>query len=156
MAQEIERKFLVVDDSWRKGARGTRFRQGFLSTVAERTVRVRAAGDKGTLTIKSKNVGARRSEYEYEIPLADAEELLDTLCERPIIEKVRYEVEHGPHTWEVDVFEGDNVGLVVAELELESEDEAFSRPGWLGAEVTDDPRYFNSNLVNHPFKNWSR
>ena len=155
MGEEIERKFLVKDGSWRKGATGTMYRQGFLSTAPERTVRVRAAGDRGTLTIKGKSIGARRVEYEYEIPLADAQALLDTLCKRPLIEKVRYRIAHGPHTWEVDVFEGDNAGLVVAELELDSEDEAFARPGWLGEEVTDDPRYFNSNLVAHPFKAWS-
>jgi len=154
MGQEIERKFLVADESWREGAEGTSVRQGFLSTAPERTVRVRAAGGRGTLTIKSKSVGARRAEYEYEIPHADAEELLDTVCERPLIEKVRYIVARGPHTWEIDVFEGDNLGLVVAEIELGSEDETFARPDWLGVEVTDDPRYFNSNLVAYPFKDW--
>ena len=156
MGREIERKFLVLNDSWRDDATSTAFRQGFLSTAPERTVRVRAAGGRGTLTIKSKNVGATRAEYEYEIPHADAEALLDTLCERPLIEKTRYVLPHGPHTWEIDVFEGDNAGLVVAEIELESEDEAFARPEWLGDEVTEDPRYFNSNLVKHPFKDWSR
>jgi len=156
MGEEIERKFLVTSDGWRKDATGTRFRQGFLSTDPERTVRVRAAGARGTLTIKGRTVGARRAEYEYEIALADAERMLDTLCKRPLIEKVRFELHAGRHTWEIDVFEGDNAGLVVAELELESEDEAFERPAWLGAEVTHDPRYFNSNLVQHPFKNWSR
>jgi adenylate cyclase len=99
-------------------------------------------------------VGARRAEYEYEIPHSDAEEMLDTLCARPLIEKVRYVLEHGQHTWEIDVFEGDNAGLIVAEIELGAEDEAFERPSWLGDEVTDDPRYFNSNLVSHPFKDW--
>jgi adenylate cyclase len=154
MGEEIERKFLVKEQSWRERAKGTAFRQGFLSTAPERTVRVRAAGGRGTLTIKSKSVGARRAEYEYEIPHSDAEEMLDTLCERPLIEKVRYVLEHGGHTWEIDVFEGDNAGLIVAEIELGEEDEAFERPSWLGDEVTDDPRYFNSNLVSHPFKNW--
>jgi CYTH domain-containing protein len=156
MGQEIERKFLVRDESWRRDATGTPFRQGFLSTAPERTVRVRVAGEQGTLTIKSKNVGARRAEFEYEIPLKDATELLDSLCERPLIEKVRYVVVHDSHRFEVDVFEGDNEGLVVAELELESEDQDFPRPTWLGDEVTDDPRYFNSNLVSHPFKDWAR
>ena len=155
MGEEIERKFLVTDESWRDTAVGTPFRQGFLSTAPERTVRIRVAGDRCTLTIKSKSVGARRAEYEYAIPLDDARELLDTLCIRPLIEKVRYVLEHGGHTWEVDVFEGDNAGLIVAEVELESEEEAFERPSWLGEEVTHDPRYFNSNLVEHPFKDWS-
>ena len=155
MGEEIERKFLVTNDSWRAAASGTPFRQGFLSTAPERTIRVRVAGEKCTLTIKSKNVGARRAEYEYAIPKADAEELLDTLCVRPLIDKVRYVLEHDGHTWEIDVFEGENEGLIVAEVELESEDEAFDRPPWLGEEVTHDPRYFNSNLVQHPFKDWS-
>ena len=156
MGREIERKFLVTDGSWRDSATATPFRQGFLSTAPERTVRVRAAGGRGTLTIKSKNVGAVRAEYEYEIPITDAEELLDTLCERPLIEKVRHVVEHEGHTWEVDVFEGDNAGLIVAEIELESDGEEFASPAWLGDEVTDDPRYFNSNLVKHPYKDWDR
>ena len=156
MGEEIERKFLVRDDSWRAGATGTPFRQGFLSTDPERTVRVRSAGKRGTLTIKGKSVGAWRIEYEYEIPLDDAERMLDTLCRRPLIEKTRYELPAGAHVWEVDVFEGDNEGLIVAEIELSSEDAAFERPPWLGEEVTGDPRYFNSNLVQNPYKRWSR
>lgn len=156
MAEEIERKFLVNSDAWRAQASGTRFRQGFLSTDPDRTVRVRAAGARGTLTIKGRTVGARRPEYEYEIPLADAEQMLDTLCERPLIEKVRFELHDGTHLWEIDVFEGDNAGLVVAEIELESEEESFERPDWLGEEVTDDPRYFNANLVENPYRTWQR
>lgn len=154
MGLEIERKFLVNGDEWRAGVEGVRFRQGFLSTVPERTVRVRVAGNRATLTIKGKTVGATRAEFEYGVPLADAEEMLDALCERPLIEKVRYTLVTGGHTWEVDVFEGENAGLVVAEIELGAEDEAFDRPAWLGAEVTDDPRYFNSNLVSKPFSTW--
>ena len=156
MTEEIERKFLVTGDAWRAEASGTRFRQGFLSTDPDRTVRVRAAGARGTLTIKGRTVGARRPEYEYEIPLADAEQMLDTLCKRPLIEKVRFELRAGAHLWEIDVFEGDNAGLVVAEIELESEDESFERPDWIGEEVTDDPRYFNANLVESPFRTWPR
>jgi adenylate cyclase len=156
MGEEIERKFLVTGDGWREAARGTPYRQGFLSTEPERTVRVRAAGSKGTITIKGKSVGARRPEFEYEIPLADAQRMLDTLCKRPLVEKVRYALAWGRHTWEIDVFEGDNAGLVVAEIELGSEDEAFDEPEWLGEEVTDDPRYFNSNLVENPFCAWAR
>lgn len=156
MAQEIERKFLVKGDEWREGAEATRFRQGFLSTDPERTVRVRAAGSKAWLTIKGKTVGARRTEYEYEIPVSDAEHLLDALCERPLIEKTRYHVRVGQHTWEVDVFEGENEGLVVAEVELENETDTFEPPSWVGEEVTRDPRYFNSNLVRNPYANWSR
>jgi CYTH domain-containing protein len=156
MTEEIERKFLVTGDAWRAEASGTRFRQGFLSTDPDRTVRVRAAGARGTLTIKGRTVGARRPEYEYEISLADAEQMLDTLCKRPLIEKVRFELRAGAHLWEIDVFEGDNAGLVVAEIELESEDEPFERPDWIGEEVTDDPRYFNANLVESPFRTWPR
>ena len=156
MTEEIERKFLVTGDAWRAEASGTRFRQGFLSTDPDRTGRVRSAGARGTLTIKGRTVGARRPEYEYEIPLADAEQMLDTLCKRPLIEKVRFELRAGAHLWEIDVFEGDNAGLVVAEIELESEDESFERPDWIGEEVTDDPRYFNANLVESPFRTWPR
>lgn len=154
MGQEIERKFLVSSDSWRTGATGQSYRQGFLSTDPERTVRVRVAGARGWLTIKGRTIGARRLEYEYEIPVEDAQHMLATLCMRPLIEKVRHKIVVGAHTWEIDVFEGDNAGLVVAEIELRSEDEPFERPRWLGAEVTQDPRYFNANLVKHPFAKW--
>ena len=154
MGEEIERKFLVSGEAWREMAEGTRYRQGFLSTEPERTVRVRVAGPRGSITVKGKNLGARRAEFEYEIPVADAERMLDTLCKRPLIEKVRYVLAVGVHTWEIDVFEGDNAGLVVAEIELRREDEAFERPEWVGEEVTDDPRYFNSNLVANPYRAW--
>ena len=154
VGEEIERKFLVSGEAWRETAEGTRYRQGFLSTEPERTVRVRVAGPRGSITVKGKNVGARRAEFEYEIPVADAERMLDTLCQRPLIEKVRYTLAAGPHTWEIDVFEGSNAGLLVAEIELSSEDEAFEKPAWVGDEVTDDPRYFNSNLVANPYETW--
>ena len=154
MGEEIERKFLVSGEAWRQTAEGTRYRQGFLSTEPERTVRVRVAGPRGSITVKGKNVGARRAEFEYEIPVADAERMLDTLCKRPLIEKVRYVLAVGVHTWEIDVFEGDNAGLVGAEIELRREDEAVERPEWGGDEVTDDPRYFNSNLVANPYRAW--
>jgi adenylate cyclase len=154
VGEEIERKFLVSGEAWRETAEGTRYRQGFLSTEPERTVRVRVAGPRGSITVKGKNVGARRAEFEYEIPVADAERMLDTLCQRPLIEKVRYTLAVGPHTWEIDVFEGSNAGLLVAEIELSSEDEAFEKPEWVGDEVTDDPRYFNSNLVANPYGTW--
>ncbi len=156
MGFEIERKFLVLGNAWRSRATGTRYRQGFLSTEPERTVRVRAAGARGWLTIKGKTMGARRIEHEYEIPLRDAEDMLESLCKRPLIEKVRYTIVVGGHKWEIDVFEGDNEGLIVAEIELQSEDEAFERPEWLGDEVTHDARYFNANLVQNPFRTWSR
>jgi adenylate cyclase len=154
MPEEIERKFLVIGDGWRDAAVGTRFRQGFLSTEPERTVRVRVAGARGSITVKGKTVGAKREEFEYEIPLQDVERMLDGLCKRPFIEKVRYTLSVGRHVWEIDVFEGENAGLVVAEIELGSEDEAFEKPDWAGEEVTDDPRYFNSNLVAKPFRAW--
>lgn len=154
MGEEIERKFLVASDSWRERAEGEPYRQGFLSTEPERTVRVRVAGSRASITIKGKSVGARRTEFEYEIPVADAQRMLETLCKRPLIEKVRYKVVVDDHTWEIDVFEGDNAGLVVAEIELGREDEPFERPDWVGEEVTDDPRYFNANLVARPFGTW--
>ena len=154
MAVEIERKFLVVEDSWRELAEGTSYRQGYLSTVKERTVRVRTIDDKGYLTIKGITIGATRAEYEYEIPAADANEMLDTLCEQPIIEKKRYKIPRDGFTWEIDEFGGVNEGLIVAEIELESEDQAFDKPDWVGEEVTGDPRYFNSNLIATPFTAW--
>jgi adenylate cyclase len=154
MGEEIERKFLVIGDGWRERGPAVRYRQGFLSTDPERTVRVRIAGDRASLTIKGKTHGARRAEFEYEIPIDDAQRMLDTLCKRPLIEKVRHTVTVGGHAWEIDVFEGENDGLVIAELELQSEDEAFERPDWIGAEVTEDPRYFNSNLVERPYNTW--
>ena len=154
MAKEIERKFLVAGEDWRALARGTRYRQGYLSTVKERTVRVRTIDDKGYLTVKGISVGATRSEYEYEIPAADAEEMLDDLCEKPIIEKNRYKIPIGDVIWEVDEFLGVNDGLIVAEIELLSEDQSFPKPDWIGDEVTGDPRYFNANLIARPFSTW--
>lgn len=154
MAEEIERKFLVSNDSWRPGASGTLFRQGYLSTDPERTVRVRLEGERGVLTIKGLSRGIRRAEFEYPLPAAEAAVLLDTLCLQPLIEKTRYRVEHAGHIWEIDEFAGDNTGLVLAEVELTSEDEAVELPLWVGAEVSTDPRYFNANLIRHPFRRW--
>ncbi len=154
MAREIERKFLVAGDAWRALAEGVVYRQGYLSTDADRTLRIRTVGDKGTLTVKGITVGATRTEFEYEIPLSDAEAMLDALCIRPLIEKTRHRIEFDGLVWEVDVFAGDNHGLVVAEVELAREDQAFRLPDWIGEEVTDDPRYFNTNLVAHPYKSW--
>ena len=154
MGQEIERKFLVRGDDWRGLATGKTYRQGYLSTVKERTVRVRTIDDKGFLTIKGISRGVSRSEFEYEIPAEEANELLDDLCERPLIEKRRYKIPAGRHTWEVDEFFGENDGLIVAEIELASESEAFERPSWIGEEVSSDPRYFNANLIRNPYKNW--
>lgn len=155
MAREIERKFLVPGAGWKPPAPGILFRQGYLSTAKERTVRVRLEGGRGVLTVKGLTRGISRAEFEYDIPAADAARMLDELCERPLIEKTRYRIAAGRHTWEVDEFHGDNDGLVLAEIELSSADEPFERPAWLGTEVSADPRYFNSNLVAHPFRTWS-
>ena len=154
MGKEIERKYLIKEDTWRKNASGTTYRQGYLSTVKERTVRVRTIDDKGFLTIKGITIGATRREYEYEIPMADANEMLDELCEKPIIEKTRFKISHAGLTWEIDEFAGVNQGLIVAEVELESEDQNIDFPPWVGEEVSGDPRYFNSNLIANPFANW--
>jgi adenylate cyclase len=154
MATEIERKFLVKNDSWRVGAIGTRFRQGYLCAEPERTLRVRLEGERGRLTIKGKSVGISRAEFEYEIPAEEAAEMLETLCLRPLIEKTRYRVEHAGRVWEIDVFHAENSGLILAELELVAVDSLFSLPDWVGAEVSSDPRYFNSNLVKLPYSRW--
>lgn len=156
MAQEIERKFLVKDDSFKKDAfKSTRIVQGYLSSVPERTVRVRIKGDKGYLTVKGigNASGASRFEWEIEIPKEDAENLLK-ICEPGVIDKTRYLVKAGNHTFEVDEFYGDNEGLTIAEVELESEDQEFEKPAWLGKEVTGDTRFYNSMLMKNPFKNW--
>jgi len=154
MAKEIERKFLVSTYKWKDNVSATYvFRQGYLSYDSERTVRVRATEVNGYLTIKGITTGLTRDEFEYEIPLGDALSLLQ-MCERPAIEKKRYIVPHGAHTWEVDVFEGANAGLVVAEIELRSEDEVFERPTWLGEEVSGQRKYSNSALSLFPFKDW--
>jgi len=154
MAKEIERKFRIKSDAWRSLAVGTRYRQGYLSTAKERTVRVRTVGEKGYLTVKGITVNAARVEYEYEIPVRDADEMLDALCERPLIEKTRYVIEFGGLAWEIDEFEGENQGLIVAEVELHDVEQAIDLPEWVGEEVTGDPRYFNSNLIAHPFSHW--
>ena len=154
MATEIERKYLVVGDAWRTLSSGTTYRQGYLSTVKERTVRVRVVGDRGTLTIKGLTVGATRTEYEYDIPVDDANHMLDDLCEQPVIDKTRFIVEYAGLTWEIDEFAGANAGLIVAEVELDSEDQAIELPAWIGEEVSHDPRYFNANLIAHPYTVW--
>jgi CYTH domain-containing protein len=154
MGKEIERKYLVSGEEWKELAEGIEYRQGYLSTVKERTVRVRTIGNAGYLTIKGITSGASRLEYEYEISVSDANEMLDQLCERPLIEKKRYKIENEGLVWEVDEFFGENGGLIVAEVELEDEDQKIVKPSWIGEEVTGDPRYFNSNLIKTPFKNW--
>jgi adenylate cyclase len=153
MGTEIERKFLVRDLHALAGMDGIAYRQGYLSTEADRTVRVRRAGAHAFITVKGRSHGATRAEFEYEIPVADADAMLG-LCIPPIIEKVRHRIEHSGRVWEVDVFGGVNEGLVVAEVELPSADAEVALPPWVGDEVTDDPRYFNANLIAHPFRDW--
>lgn len=152
MAKEIERKFLVKEGSWRN-EKGTQYRQGYLNSMKERVVRVRTMNDKGYLTIKGLTVGASRLEFEYEIPRQDADLLLE-ICEKPLIEKTRIKVEEEGFVWEIDEFLGENLGLIVAEVELESENQDFPKPDWVLEEVTGDPRYFNSNLIKNPYKIW--
>lgn len=154
MGVEIERKFLVRGDAWLALGQPVLLRQGYLSSHRERVVRVRIEDGQAVLTIKGRNVGASRGEWEYPIPLADAAELLDGLCEQPLIEKYRRRIEFGGNVWEVDEFLGANAGLVVAEIELASEDQVFDKPDWIGQEVTDDVRYLNANLIRHPFSAW--
>jgi adenylate cyclase len=154
MPKEIERKFLVKSTNFANLAPGTPIKQGYISSTPAHSVRVRCYGDRGFITIKGPTKGATRDEFEYEIPLADAKEMLAHLCEQPPIEKTRYRIPVGKHTFEVDRFAGANEGLVVAEVELRSEDEAVELPDWIGREVTDDPRYYNSNLSRRPFSTW--
>jgi len=156
MGQEIERKFLINLSEWEKLDKpvGKHFRQGYILTDPEKTIRVRKTETAGWLTIKGISVGATRLEYEYEIPLKEAEELLDNFSENEL-EKIRHEIVHANKLWEVDVFLGDNEGLIVAEIELLSENEPFEIPKWITEEVTHKKKYYNSNLTKHPFKNWS-
>jgi adenylate cyclase len=151
---EIERKFLVDQSKWRPKDSGTEFRQGYLSSAKDRIVRVRIAGGEGTLTIKGLTIGTVRSEFEYPIPAADAAMMLDRLCEKPLIEKTRHKEHVGDRMWEIDVFHGDNEGLTVAEVELVSKEEVVRPPDWILQEVSEDPRYFNSNLLKHPYRTW--
>ena len=154
MGVEIERKFLLAGDAWRALGEPVLLRQGYLSTDPDRTVRVRIEGGQGTLTIKGRSEGATRGEWEYPLPLADANELLDRLCQQPIIEKYRRRISFAGNVWEVDEFLGANAGLMFAEIELASEDQAFDKPAWIGEEVTHDKRYFNSSLIRLPFSQW--
>jgi adenylate cyclase len=155
MGVEIERKFLVKNDSWRVHVESEwHTMQGYLANNANATVRVRVRGDTAYLTIKGPGRGISRSEYEYPIPVADAEAMLKELAVSPPVDKVRYRVRAGKHLWYLDVFAGENAGLVMAEVELAAEDEVFERPDWLGDEVSGDPRYFNVNLARNPYKHW--
>jgi len=157
MKQEIERKFLVANDSWQSAAgAGTVCAQGYLTSgySSGATVRVRLLGEQGLLTIKGPSQGFSRPEMEYEIPAADAEYMLENLCGDRLVSKKRYTCEVGGMIWEIDVFSGSNEGLTVAEIELESEDQQFEKPEWLGVEVTSDSRYYNAALARHPFVRW--
>ena len=154
MGVEIERKFLLAGDEWRGLGEPVLLRQGYLSSQPDRVVRVRIEGERATMTIKGRSSGATRGEWEYEIPLPDANELLDQLCEKPIIEKYRRRIPFAGLIWDVDEFLGANKGLMFAEVELESEGQQFDKPTWIGDEVTDDPRYYNSSLIRLPFSQW--
>ncbi len=155
MPQEIERKFLLANDDWKSDvSRSITLKQGYLNSTKERTVRIRVSGEQAFLTIKGPVSGVTRAEYEYEVPVSDGLSMIN-LCEQPLIEKTRHFVPLGDHLWEIDVFTGANEGLIVAEIELASEGESFTQPSWLGQEVSDDARYYNSSLIHHPFTSWS-
>ena len=154
--KEIERKFLVLNlDFVKESFDQYSIKQGFISNEPERVVRIRLAKNKGFITIKGKNIGIERLEWEKEIPQEEANMLLN-LCKKPILEKMRYLVNYQSFIYEIDVFEGENQGLIVAELELESTNQTFEKPNWLGKEVSEDERYYNSNLIDHPYCNWKK
>jgi adenylate cyclase len=155
MGVEIERKFLVHGTEWQAGLLGIEYRQGYLNVDPDRTVRVRLAGDQGYLTIKGTSTGASRLEFEYSIPADEAVQLLELLCRKPLIEKIRYRVPHAGQTWDVDEFFGDNRGLVLAEIELDYEGQTFELPPWVGQEVTADTRFYNACLAERPLVCWS-
>ena len=156
MGTEVEHKFLVVGESWRAGVtRSTHIVQGYLARADRATVRARLKGEHAFLTIKGPSAGTSRAEFEYEIPVADAQQMLAELADGPVIDKVRHLVPVGAHVWEVDVFAGENAPLVLAEVELARPDEPFEVPAWAGADVSDDPRYFNANLAMAPYSRWA-
>lgn len=155
MALEVERKFLVTSEAWRAAVVSQRrYRQGYLARASKASVRVRSDGEHAWLNIKAAVAGTSRQEFDYPVPPADAQIILDQLCDAGHVEKTRYWVPYGDHTWEVDVFEGDNAGLVVAEIELSEAGEPFETPPWVGAEVTDDVRYYNNQLALYPYRKW--
>ena len=156
MGVEIERKFLLAGESWRTAAVGSRYRQGYICSAAGRTVRVRTVGDKGYLTIKGPSSGPSKLEYEYAIPVLEADELPRDLCAKPLIEKIRYTVDYGGAIWEIDEFLGENQGLLIAEIELHTVNQHFDKPDWIGDEVTGDPRYYNASLVKNPYCSWKK
>lgn len=154
MALEIERKFLMKDESWRGLAKGVHYRQGYLNSSQGATVRVRTIGEQGYLTIKGPSRNGARLEYEYQIPIADATEMLTKLSASPIVEKLRHAISFDGFIWEVDEFLGENAGLIFAEIELDHPEQAFSLPPWIGREVTHDPRFYNSSLARNPYCQW--
>lgn len=155
MPIEIERKFLLLNNNWREQVKTSyRIRQGYMGEIDKASVRIRVQGDRANINIKSAGLSMRRMEYEYEIPLDEAEEMLDQLCKQPQIDKTRFIVEQGKFKWEIDEFYGDNEGLLVAEIELDDENEAFDKPEWLGKEVTEEAGYYNVNLIKNPYKMW--
>lgn len=155
MGMEIEKKFLLKSDEWKSyNPVGIVMKQGYIPTSNRSSVRVRIAGDTAYVTLKSPVKGISRNEFEYEIPIEDAESVLSSICVKPYIEKVRYKIKHGNHLWEIDVFDGDNNGLVLAEIELKHENETFLIPNWIGEEVTGNFMYYNSNLAKYPYKEW--
>lgn len=155
MPIEIERKFLLANNNWREQVTSQyRIRQGYMGEIDKASVRIRVQGDKANINIKSATLSMRRMEYEYEIPLDEALEMLDQLCKQPQVDKTRHIIKQGKFKWEIDEFYAENEGLLVAEIELDDEAETFDKPEWLGGEVTEDPRYYNVNLIKHPYKNW--
>jgi len=157
MALEVEHKFLLANDDWRTEIKhSVHYKQGYLSSSPLSSVRVRISDSHAWLNIKSATIGTYRQEFEYEIPLADANAILDELCHKPLVEKMRHFVYRDQHIWEIDEFMGENAGLIVAEIELSQIGESFEKPDWLGAEVTDDLRYYNNNLTKNPFKDWDK
>ena len=156
MALEIEHKFLLANDDWRQEIHhSVYYKQGYLSNNPLTSVRVRISDNQAWINIKSATIGNHRHEFEYEIPLQDAQQLLDELCYQPLIEKTRHFVHRQTHIWEIDEFKGENQGLIVAEIELSALEEQFDKPDWLGLDVTDDLRYYNNNLCKNPYKNWN-
>ncbi len=155
MGTEIERKFLVRDQSWRAAAHASEnIVQGYIANTGRASIRVRVSGEQASLNLKSMTLGVSRAEFDYPIPVADAQDMLHSLCLQPLIEKTRHHIRFGELLWEIDEFRGANAGLVVAELELNHPDQPFPSPPWLGQEVSDDPRYYNVCLLDHPYCNW--
>jgi len=150
---EIERKFLLLNNLWKSEAVGVHYKQAYLNEKGDNTIRVRIEGKQAKLTIKSKATNISRMEFEYDIPMEDAEKLF-LIAKTPAVEKYRYKIEYAGNIWEVDEFLGDNEGLVIAEIELESENQTFQKPSWIGMEVSGDKRYTNANLARNPYKNW--